>query len=277
MVVVHQVVPDVPEAVHGRGHDTPTRFREVLTNADLGRLNLGVLVLHAVLMSLFIAVPFSLRASGLEVNEHWKVYLPVILGSFVLMLPALVRARSARQVRAVFLASVVLILGVQLALPASAGGVWQTAGMLLAFFTAFNVLEATLPALSTRHAPAGGRGSALGVFTSIQFLGTFLGAAAGGWVYGRWGMSGIMVMNAGLVAVWLVLAWSMTVPAALSTREYAIPVLDAARARGLAARLRVLPGVHEASVPAGENLARLRVDSAGFDEENVRRLIAGES
>jgi MFS family permease len=276
MGVVHQLVPDVPAPAQSHGHEAPARMREVLVNADLARLNFGVLVLHAVLMSLFIAVPFSLRASGLDVNEHWKVYLPVILGSFALMLPALMRARTARQVRCVFLASVALLLGVQFALPAGAGGVWRTAVLLLVFFTAFNVLEATLPALSTRHAPAGGRGSALGVFTSIQFFGTFVGAAAGGWVYGRWGMPGIMVMNAGLIAAWLVFAWGMTVPAALSTREYAIPALDAEQSAGLVARLKALPGVHEASVAAGGTRARLRVDSAGFDDENVRRLIERE-
>jgi MFS family permease len=274
IVVVHQIVPDVPEAAHGHGHEKPAGFREVLRNRELTRLNCGVLVLHAVLMSLFIAVPFSLRGGGLDVSEHWKVYLPTLLGSFLLMVPVLIKARTARQVKAVFVVSVALLLSVQVALPWSAGGVWQLGGALLVFFTAFNVLEATLPALATRTAPARAKGAALGVFTSIQFFGAFLGAAVGGWVYGSWGATGVAAMNGGLIAVWLALALGMTVPMALSTREYAIPALDAQQADGLAARLRALPGVHEASVAAGERSARLRVDSAGFDEENVRRLIA---
>ena len=274
IVVVREIVPDVPEAAHGHGHEKPAGFWEVLANRELARQNFGVLVLHAVLMSLFIAVPFSLRSGGLDVSEHWKVYLPTLLGSFVLMVPVLIRARTARQVKTAFIASVALLLGVQVTLPWSVGSVWPLAGSLLVFFAAFNVLEATLPALASRTAPAGARGVALGVFTSIQFFGTFLGAAAGGWVYGSWGAMGVVAMNAGLVAVWLALTLGMTVPVALSTREYAISPLDAEQADGLAARLRALPGVHEASVAAGERSARLRVDSAGFDDENVRRLIA---
>jgi MFS family permease len=276
IVVVREIVPDIPAAAGQHGHDQPMRFREVLANRELARLNFGVLVLHAVLMSLFIAVPFSLRSNGLDVSEHWKVYLPVILGSFALMVPVLMKARTARQVKIAFVASVALLLAAHAVLPWSAAGVWTLAAVLLAFFTAFNVLEATLPALATRAAPAGAKGAALGIFTSVQFFGAFIGAAAGGWVYGLWGATGVTVMNGGLIAAWCALALGMRVPAALVTREYAIPPLDARRADGLAARLRALPGVHEASVVAEGGSAWLRVDSTSFDEENVRRLIARE-
>jgi MFS family permease len=277
IVVVREIVPDVPRSALARPRERPAGVREVLTNRELLRLNFGVLVLHAVLMSLFIAVPFSLRAGGLEVSEHWKVYLPTLLGSFALMAPVLIMARTARQVKAVFVASVALVLCAQAGLPWSETGVWQVAGLLLVFFTGFNVLEATLPALATRMAPAGTKGFALGVFTSIQFFGTFIGAAAGGWAYGRWGVTGVVAVNVALIAVWFVLSLGMKVPGALSTREYALPVLDARQADGLAARLKALPGVHDAWVAAGERSARLRVDSAAFDEENVHRLIARDN
>jgi len=273
ILVMWRYIPDAPIQPPAPGRALKD-FWHVLTDPQLARLNWGIFALHAVLMALFIVVPFGLRDAGLAVAEHWKVYLPTLLGSFVLMVPVLIRARTARQVKTAFIAAVALLLGVQVTLPWSVGSVWPLAGSLLVFFAAFNVLEATLPALASRTAPAGARGVALGVFTSIQFFGTFLGAAAGGWVYGSWGAMGVVAMNAGLVAVWLALTLGMKVPVALSTREYAIPTLDAQQADSLAARLRALPGVHEASVAAGERSARLRVDSAGFDDENVRRLIA---
>jgi len=277
VLVVYRIVPDVAEVAPHGAQQPPAGFLEVLTNRELARLNFGALVLHAVLMSLFIAVPFALRSGGLEVGAHWMVYLPTLLGSFLLMVPVLIGARSGRQVKSAFVVAVALLLAVQAALPWGAGGAWQLGALLLAFFTAFNVLEATLPALATRLAPAGAKGVAVGIFTSVQFLGTFVGAAAGGWAYGAWGVAGIVALNGGLLAAWLVLALGMTVPPALSTRVYVIPALDPRQADGLAARLQALPGVHEALVVAAEHSARLRVDSARFDEENVRKLIARDS
>jgi hypothetical protein len=89
-------------------------------------------------------------------------------------------------------------------------------------------------------------------------------------------MTGVVALNAGLIAAWFVLVLGMKVPTALSARVYAIPALDPLQADVLAARLKALPGVHEASVPPGERSAHLRVDSAAFDEQNVLRLIARE-
>ena len=235
-----------------------------------------MLALHAVLVALFIAVPLELRRAGLPVGEHWKVYLPVMLGSFVLMLPAIIGSGSAGRTRAVFLGSVAVLLAVQVALPWVAGGVWTIGGFLLVFFTAFNILEATLPSAVTRIAPAGARGMAIGVFTSLQFLGTFVGAVAGGYLYGRWGAEGIVIFDAALLVIWIVAAFGTRVPALLSTRAYALPVLDRGQADRLTARLKVLPGVLDARVEFGERRACLTVDSAGFDEQNVLELIAGK-
>ena len=109
---------------------------------------------------------------------------------------------------------VALLLAMHALLPHAAASAWSIAACLLVFFTAFNVLEATLPALATRLAPAQAKGVALGIFTSIQFFGTFLGAAVGGWVYGTWGMPGVVAVNAVLIFAWLLLALGMKVPGA---------------------------------------------------------------
>ena len=275
--VVYGVVPAAPAPPPRHESRGLAAFWQVFKDPLLLRLNYGILALHATLMAMFFAVPFSLRAAGLGVAQHWQVYLPVLLGSFVLMLPAILRARKASQVKAVFVGSVALLLAGHLAMPWLTHGVSWIALFLLAFFTPFNVLEACLPSLISRIAPPGAKGMAIGIFTSIQFFGAFLGAAVGGFLYGRWGSAGTAVFGTTLLAIWLVLAAGMTVPATLSSRVYTIPELDRDRASGLTAQLRTVPGVHEARVVAGERRAYLRVDSADFDEENVLKLIAGET
>ncbi|HEX6007552.1 MAG TPA: MFS transporter [Burkholderiales bacterium] len=252
-------------------------FGTVVKDPQLLRLNYGVLALHAALMALFIAVPFSLRDAGLALAQHWLVYLPALLGSFVLMLPPLLRSRQAGQIRKLFIGSVALLLGAHLAMPWLMGSAVSIGLFLLLFFTPFNVLEACLPSLVSRIAPPQAKGTAIGVFSSVQFFGIFLGAAVGGTLYGRWGIAGVVIFNAVLFVIWLMLARGMKVPATLSTRIYTLPEYAREGAESLAARLRMLPGVHEARIVAAEGRAYLKVDSAGFDEENVAKLFAGET
>ena len=274
--VVYALVPDAPECPEPQASRGGMReFFDVLRDAQLTRLNYGIFTLHAVLMALLIAVPLELRAAGLPVDHHWKVYLPVMVGSFALMVPAVLRTTRPEPLRRVFTGAVGTLLVSQILMPWLAGEVWTIAVMLLVFFTAFNVLEAALPSLVTRAAPPGAKGVAIGVFTSLQFLGTFAGAAGGGYLYGRWGDTGIAVLDVFLLGIWLAIARGIQVPPSRSARVYALDPLDGAQADRLEAGLRAVPGVHEARVVSRERRAYLTVDSAGFDEENVVKLIAG--
>jgi len=276
MLVVWRIVPDAAE-VRGAARGGALReFWTALTDPQLARLNYGIFALHAILMALFIVVPFALRDAGLPVNAHWKVYLPVMLGSFVLMVPAIMNQGSARRAKRFFVASVALILVAQIALPWLSATVLAIALFLLLFFTPFNVLEAMLPSLTSRMAPPQSKGVAIGVYSSVQFFGTFFGAAVGGFLYGRWGMSGVVIADAALLVIWVVIAAGMKLPGALSTRTYSLPALDASQAARLVAQLRALPGVREVQVIVSESTAYLKVDSAHFDEHNVLRTIAGQ-
>jgi len=211
MGVVYALVPDVPEEQGAARAGGLAQFVEVLRNPDLTRLYYGVFALHAVLMALFIAVPFELRAAGLAIELHWQVYLPVMVGSFLVMLPGLSLART--RFHAVFTASVAVLLAGHVALPWLTGGVWAIAAFLLVFFSAFNLLEAQLPTLTSRVAPRESRGLAIGVFASLQFFGTFFGAACGGWLYGRWGTAGVVIFDALLLVIWLYLLLNSRRPA----------------------------------------------------------------
>lgn len=217
IVVMWRFIPDVPKTPPAPGRALKD-FWNVLTDPQLARLNWGIFALHAVLMALFIVVPFSLRDAGLPVAEHWKVYLPVMIGSFVLMLPPVMQAGNPLLLRRWFIVAVALLLAGHLALPWLASNILLLSLFLLLFFVPFNVLEAMLPTLTTRLAPAHAKGTAIGLYSSIQFFGTFFGAAAGGFIYKYWGMTGVVVLDTGLLLIWLILALDMRTPQA-STPE----------------------------------------------------------
>jgi predicted MFS family arabinose efflux permease len=147
------------------------------------------------------------------VDDHWQVYLPVMAGSFALMVPAILHAREPGRMKILFVGAIALLLLVQAAMPWLAGGVWSMGLFLLGFFTAFNVLEAHLPTLVSRIAPARSRGVAIGVFASLQFLGTFFGAAGGGYLYERWGTAAIVIFDAILIVIWLAASIGTRIPA----------------------------------------------------------------
>jgi MFS family permease len=273
MGVVYAVIPDVPAAAQPAARDAPG-FGAVLRDPQLARLNFGILALHAVLMALFIVIPLSLRENGLAVGEHWRIYLPVMAGSFVLMVPAIVIAERRGRIKVVFVGAVALLLFGQLTMPWLLGSTGEISVFLLIFFTAFNMLEAMLPSLTSKLAPPGARGTAMGVYSSVQFLGTFIGAACGGFLYQHFGVRGVFLFDAALLAVWLVLAAGMQAPRVVRTRAYTLPALDNRQAGSLVALLRAQPGVHEVQIAADERTAYLKVDATGFDEQVVLRLIA---
>jgi predicted MFS family arabinose efflux permease len=211
MLVMWRVIPDVPQVPPAPGRALKD-FWHVLTDPQLARLNWGIFALHAVLMALFIVVPFALRDAGLPIDSHWQVYLPVMLGSFVLMMPAVLQAGNPVLLRRWFIVSIAVLLIAHLALPWLQGSIWFLSLFLLAFFAPFNALEAMLPTLTTRLAPAHAKGTAIGLYSTIQFFGTFLGASAGGVLYKNWGAGAVIGFDVVLLAIWLILALGMRVP-----------------------------------------------------------------
>lgn len=276
IAVVYAVIPDPQHSFSSGGDGQSVRLLAVLRDGQLLRLNYGIFALHAVLMALFMVVPFALRNAGLGVDRHWLMYLPVMLGSFLLLLPAILFAEKKARLKQVFCAAVALMLATQLLLPWLLGSLWEIFVALLAFFTAFNILEASLPSLISKIAPPGAKGTAIGVYSSVQFFGAFVGAVASGYLSQHHGTIAVFAFGVMLLAIWLILAFTMKVPVAMETKIYPIPAMDNRRASGLSRQLASVAGVQEALVLAAEGVAYLKVDSNGFDEQNVIRLIAGE-
>ena len=196
------------------------RLADVLSHTPLLRLNVGVFVLHAVQLAMWVAVPALLVEAGLAKERHWQVYLPTVLASFVMM-GGLFTLERRGYLRAVFLSAIALILVVQagLWLASSRPGLALLTVLLFLFFCGFNVLEATQPSLASRLAPPQSRGAALGVYNTLQSLGFFAGGAVGGWLAKNVGWDGLFGACAVLVLLWLVVAWPMRAPQARPTAE----------------------------------------------------------
>ena len=189
-------------------------LRQVLSSPALLRLNIGVFVLHAVQLAMWVAIPAFLVQAGLGKDDHWQIYLPAVLGSFVLMGSIFALERRG-YLRAVFLGAIALIALVQVALlwvSSGAPSVMCLAWLLFAFFCGFNVLEATQPSLVSRIAPAASRGAAMGVYNTLQSLGFFAGGVMGGQLVKSYGTQGLFLTCAALMVLWLVVAWPMVAP-----------------------------------------------------------------
>ena len=216
VAVAKWIVPDAP----ARGHAPDAlSLAQVLRMPELVRLNIGIFALHAVLMAIFVVVPISLVRAGLPAEHHWWVYLGAMAAGFAFMVPAVMRA--AGRERRMFLVAIATVGVAVAALAALYTSLWGIAAALVIFFAGFNVLEAKLPALVSRAAPAEARGAATGIYSSVQFLGTFAGAAAAGAIAQHAGFGAVLAMCLALIAAWFAAAWNMGdyVPAASGARH----------------------------------------------------------
>lgn len=209
IVLLLKAVPPAP-APHGH---VKLPLRHVLTNPDLLKLNLGIGVLHIIQMAMFVVLPHALVGVGaLPAVDHWQVYLPAVLASFVVMVPAIIAAEKKDKMRPVFRAAIGLIVIVQLGLWLFGSSLWLLAFWLLLFFVAFNILEATLPSLVSRTAPPAAKGAALGVYNTTQAIGLFIGGAAGGAMAQHLGDNAVFAACTVLALLWLAVASTMNFP-----------------------------------------------------------------
>jgi MFS family permease len=274
MGVVKWVIPDpVITRFHSDTEASWGHFAEVLRNKELLRLDFGIFSLHAILMSVFMQVPFVLKRDGLDVGQHWYVYLPVMLIAFALMVPPIIIAEKKAKMKQIFMLAIFLAMCAQALLMFAQNSLWGVAIALLIFFTAFNVLEATLPSMISKIAPLSAKGTAMGVYSSVQFLGAFSGAAVGGALMQFVGHDAVFILAIVLLLLWLIVASGMQPPAAVSTKMYHLSEMNEAAGVELQKQLAQVQGVRAVMVIAAENIACLKVDMQGFDKDAVEQLV----
>ena len=206
--LVAAVVPDAPPKPKHEGKATLPD----LLHPELLRLHWGIFVLHLVQMAMFVVIPPMLVDAGLPLASHWQIYLPAVFVSFLVMVPPILYADRRDRPRPVLVGSVAVLVLVLLGFAFVPAGLIAFAVLLGVFFVAFNVLEAMLPSLVSRFAPAQGRGAAIGVYNTAQTLGLFFGGLAGGWIASHQGPAMVFGACAGLTLLWLVVAAGMRAP-----------------------------------------------------------------
>jgi len=220
IVIAHFTIPQLSISRFHRDTEIEVNwFGQALRDTQLLRVDAGIFILHLNLMASFIVIPGVLQHGlGIDGGEHWKIYLPVMGLSMVAIIPFILLAEKKRKVKEVLLGAVAVLVLAQMGLG------WfddTTTGMVITlwlFFAAFNLLEAILPSLVAKLAPAAHKGTAMGVYTTSQFLGVFVGGLSGGWISQHLGSEAVFVFNGLVTLVWLVLAASMKTPRFFSSQ-----------------------------------------------------------
>lgn len=262
--------------IHRDVEPVPAQFRKVLRDSQLLRLDFGIFALHTILTAGFLVFPRLLQEAGVSPSRQWQIYLPVLLGSALLMFPLIRLAEEKKRVKEVFLTAILVLILVQPLLWESQGALWMISTTLLLFFAAFNLMEASLPSLISRLAPAECKGTAMGIYSSFQFLGVFAGGALGGRILGTWGTGGIFAFSGIVASLWLVSALSMKSPRYLDSYLLKTGPLNSGQAQQLCRRLKGLPGVAEAVFVAEEGVAYLKVDPRVIDEKQLHSFSVSE-
>lgn len=280
MAVVKFVVPDpVHSYHHSDASATPEKLKDVLKNKQLLRLNYGIFALHAAQMAMFVVVPFAItKSSQIEVNQHWHIYLPVLIGSFILMVPAIIYAEKQAKMKQVFVLAIGLMLIAQLMFSVSIQHFWGIVFSLTLYFVAFNILEATLPSIISKIAPAAAKGTAMGVYNTTQSLGIFVGGALGGYLSHQFGYASVFIFCSVMMILWLIFAYSMQAPPAVKTKMFSMDEsalnMHATEIEALKRSLTNLQGVLEVAVLPKELTVILKLDkSQSLNEAEMETLV----
>lgn len=271
IIILYVWVPNPEKSYFHRDTQAmPTLFGDVLADRQLLRLDFGIFALHMVLMASFMAIPLMLvEQAQFQAAEHWKLYLPVFLISVLLMVPFIIQAEKKRRMKQIFIGAIAALALAELALLVVGNSALQVAIVMVVFFTAFNLLEASLPSLVSKMSPADRKGTAMGVYSSSQFLGAFAGGSLGGMLYQLWGISAVYLVSAVILLLWMALAITMKNPRYVSTYLLNIGKLEADDIHPMVAKLVSVQGVAEATIIPEEGIAYLKVELHALDEARL--------
>ncbi|MCW0506596.1 hypothetical protein A9R10_03490 [Aeromonas piscicola] len=248
-------------------------MRTVLTNPRLLKLNLGILCVHTLLMSSFVALPPLLEQAGLPRDSQWQAYLVTMLVAFVSVVPFIIYAEKRRQMKRVFQACVLVMLIAEVVLWQAGLQLWGLLAGLQLFFIGFNVMEALLPSLISKESPPGYKGTAMGVYSTSQFIGVAIGGSLGGLLYSLGG--GVLVFGscALLALAWLGVSLTMQEPPYVSSLRIVLPAgVEASPA--LEQRIRACDGVSDVLLAPAEHSLYVKVDSKRLSRRDLESLVA---
>ncbi|OHY52465.1 MFS transporter [Shewanella algae] len=273
MLIVQLLVPNpVAHAPKGDTMAEPGKLKNMLKDPQLFRLDAGIFILHLVLTAVFVALPLDLVDAGLVKEKHWMLYFPAFVGAFFLMVPLIIIGVKRNNTKGMFQFALLIMLASLLTMALFSHSLWVLALAIVAFFTGFNYLEASLPSLIAKFCPVGAKGSAMGVYSTSQFLGAFCGGLLGGGAYQIMGAAGVFSVAVVLLIIWLALTLGMKNPVLLKSYTLEAQVSGREQAQKMAAELSALQGVAEAIVVLEERVAYLKVNDQ-FDLRQARAVL----
>ncbi|MDC0010860.1 MFS transporter [Porticoccaceae bacterium] len=261
----------VPRAVTvQRNRETYSDLRQIRSlfkDRNLLRLNFGIFALHLILMAAFVVIPVLLSEElGIVAADLWWVYLVLLGGGFVAMLPVMIVGEKLQRQKLSFTAAVACVTLALLLLGLFRSSL-LTPIMLLLFFAAFNLLEASLPSWLSKVCPAGQKGTAMGIYSTSQFFGAFVGGVLGGWSVQQLGVDSLFLLLALISFVWLLLALGLDAPRSLQTVVLNSGAMDH---EDFAKLILNVPGVEDILVVRGEQLAYAKVDKKTVDMAGLK-------
>jgi len=274
ILAVIYIVPDPQQSkLHRDAEFVPEETMQVLKNPDLLRLNYGIFTLHLILMAIFVVVPSLMRKAGLIAGHEWMVYLPVFVISMAFAVPFVILAEKKRKMKQVFIGAIAVLVMAELGLSVVYQNLVGIIGFLWLFFCGFNLLEATLPSLISKTAPADLKGTAMGAYSSSQFMGLFMGGLVGGWFNGVFGVTAVFLFCAAAAFSWLLASLWMKPPRYLANLLISLEQLSEQGANEFIAEMFKISGVEEITLHYEEALVYLKVDNQKLNKDQLQRLI----
>jgi len=267
IAVLHLWVPSPTRCINHRDIEpAPQQFLNVFRNADIMRMVFSIMILHSLLTITFFALPIALfEHAGLAKDQHALAYLPVLILAFISMVPFIIIAEKRRKMKPIFIGAVITLGIAQIGWSLLSSSLIGMLFCLWLFFTAFNILEASLPSLMSKLSPLANKGTAMGVYSSAQFIGAFIGGATGGILFSYFGVSGVFIAGATLTLIWLLVIFPMQAPKHLSTRIIHLHHVSNNNSNQIAEQLNNIRGVVETIIVAEEHVAYVKFSADEID------------
>ncbi|MCK4841857.1 MAG: MFS transporter [Methylococcales bacterium] len=274
ILVVLFIVPNPKKSiVHRDAELIPSQVLNVLKNPDLLRLDYGIFILHLCLTASFVVLPLLIRDAGLAPDDHWMIYLPILVTSLAVIIPFVIIAEKKRQMKEVFVGAIITLILANIGLYMYSHVLVGLIGFLWLFFCGFNLLEATLPSLISKTALGDLKGTAMGAYSSAQFMGAFVGGAVGGWLYGEWGAVATFLFCAIATYSWLIVALFMKAPVYLANMLISLDGVNEAKGEDFVSELLNIEGIEEVKLYFEESVAYLKVDNQRLLKSELQKLL----
>lgn len=275
IAILHLWIPTPTRLVNHRDIEpAPKQFINVFRNVEIMRMVISIMVLHCLLTITFFALPIALfEYAGLAKEQHGLIYLPILLLAFISMIPFIIIAEKRRKMKTIFIGSIAVLALAQLGWSMVSTSLYGILFCLWLFFTAFNILEASLPSLMSKLSPLANKGTAMGVYSSAQFLGAFIGGAAGGLLFSKLGVNGVFITGAILTVFWLLLILPMQPPKHLSTRIIHLDNITDNNAPNIAQQLNDIDGVTETIIVVEEGVAYVKFSPDEIDADALDTFV----